>query len=65
VLITLRLKDPPHLGQLRGQPSGNALGLQPSGYHGSKIGPKGFYLTKHLVALSDGLVTLLEGRAVL
>ena len=65
MLIALRLKDPPHLGQLSDQPSGNALDLQPLGYRGSKIGPKGADLLMCLVALLDGLVALLEGCAVL
>ena len=65
MLIALRLKDPSHLGQLRDQPGRNALGLQPSGYRGSKIGPEGADLPTRLIALSDGLVMLLMGHAML
>ena len=65
MLIALCLKDPPCLGNLRDQPSGDALGLQSLGYHGSKIGPEGADPLPCLVALTDGLVALLEGCAAL
>ena len=65
MLIALRVKNPPHLSQLHDQPSRNALGLQPLGYRGSKIGPEGADLLTRLIALSDGLVVLLEGRTTL
>ena len=65
MLITLRLKDPSCLGQLHDQPGGNTLGLQPSGYRGSKISTEGADLLTRLTVLSDGLVTLLEVRSVL
>ena len=64
MLVTLGLKSPPHLGKLRAQPGRDALGLQPSGYHGSKIGTEGADPLTCLITLSNGLVTLLMGRAV-
>ena len=65
MLIALYLKDPPHLSKLHDQPGGDALGLQPSGYRGSKIGPKGADLPMRLVVLLDGPVVLLKGQAML
>jgi len=65
MLITLGLKNPPHLGKLHVQPGRDALGLQPSGHHGSKIHLEGADPLTRLIALSDGLVVLLVGRAVL
>ena len=65
MLITLSLKIPPHLGEIRPQPGRDALGLQPSGHHDSKIRPEGADPLTRLVALSDGLVALLTGRAAL
>ena len=65
MLIALRLKDPLCLGQLRDQPNRNTLGLQPSGYHGSKIGSEGADLQTRLVMLLNGLVMLLAGCAKL
>ena len=41
MLIALRLKDPPCLGKLCDQPSGDTLGNQPLGYLSSKISPEG------------------------
>ena len=58
MLVALRLKDPPRLGKLRDQPGGDALGLQPLGYRGSKIVLQGADSLLCLVALSDGLVAL-------
>ena len=65
MLIALCLKDPSCLGKLCDQPGGYALGLHPSGYRGSKIGPKGADHLPCLVSLSDGLVVLSTGHAVL
>ena len=65
MLIALRLNVPPRLSELHGQPGGNALGLQPSGYHGSELGLEGANPLLCLIVLSDGLVTLLAGHATL
>ena len=65
VLITLSLKNHPHLGELHAQPSRDALSLQPSGHCGSKIRLEGADPLTCLVALSDSLVVLLVGRAML
>ena len=65
VLITLGLKNPPHFGELLAQPGRDALGLQPSGHRGSKIRLEGANHLTRLVALSDGLVTLLVDHPTL
>ena len=65
MLITLGLKNPPHLDKLRAQPGRDALGLQPSGHHGSNIRPEGADPLTRLIALLNGLVVLLVDRAVL
>ena len=65
MLITLSLKNPPHLGELRALPGRDALGLQPSGHRGSKIHLEGADPLTCLIALSDGLVALLTGHATL
>ena len=65
MLIAVRLKDPLCLGKLHDLANGDALGLQPSGYHGSKISSEGADPLPCLVALSDGLVVLSMGHAAL
>ena len=65
MLVALRLKAPPCLGELRGQPGRNALGLQPPGCCGSKLGLEGTDPLLGLIALSNGLVVLPMGRAML
>ena len=65
MIITLSLKNPPHLGELYAQPGRDVLGLQPSGHGDSKIRPEGVDHLTRLVVLLNGPVTLLAGRAVL
>ena len=65
MLVTLRLKAPPRPGELHRQSGGNALGLQPLGHHGSELSLEGADHLLHLIALLDGLVTLLVGHATL
>ena len=65
MLVALCLKAPPRLGELCGQPGGDALGLQPLGCHGSELGLEGANSLLCLVTLVDGLVTLLMGHAML
>jgi len=65
MLIAPRLKVPPCLGMLHGQPGGNALGLQPLGHRSSEIGLEGADPLLCLITLLDGLVALLAGRAML
>ena len=65
MLIAFDLKKPPHLGEFRPQPGRNFLGLQPLGHRISKIHPEGPGLPTRLIALSDGPIVLLAGRAAL
>ena len=65
MLIAFSLKDPPHLGEFRGQPGRNFLDLQPSNHRVSKIRLEGPGLPTRLIALSDGPVVLLTGHATL
>jgi hypothetical protein len=65
VLVALRMKAPPRLGELRGQPDGDALNLQPSGCHSFKLGLAGANPLLRLITLSDSLVTLPAGHTVL
>ena len=65
MLITLSLKNPPHLGKLHAQPGRDVLGLHPSGHSDSKIRPEGVDHLTCLVVLSDGPVVLLTDRAML
>ena len=65
MLIALLLKDPLRLGKLRDQPGGDALSLQPSGYRGSELSLEEADPLLRLIALSDGMVALPTGRAVL
>ena len=64
-LITLRLKIPPRLGEVHGQPGKNVLGLQLLGHRISKLGLEGANLLLHIIALLEGLVTLLTSHATL
>ena len=65
MLVTLSLKNPPHLGELHAQPSRDVLGLQPLGHRDSKICLEGANHLMHLITLSDDLVALLADRAML
>ena len=64
-LVALRLKIPPHLGELHGQPDRDALVLQLMGRRISELGLEGTDLLLHVVVLLAGLVTLLEGLVML
>ena len=65
MFIALRLKGPPRLSELCGQPGGDALGRQRPGHRGSGLGLEGANPLLRLVALSDGLVMLPAGRTML
>lgn len=65
MFVALCLKVPLCLGKLHRQLSGNALGLHPLGHRDFELGLKGAYPLLRLIALSDGLVALLAGRAML
>ena len=63
-LIALHLKVLHHLSKVRGQPDRDALGLQPLGCRGSKLGLEGVDLLLRIIVLSNSLVTLLMGHAM-
>ena len=65
ILITFDLKKPPRLGKIDEQTSRSFLDIQPSGHLNSKIRPTCLGLPTRFIALSDGPVTLLAGRAAL
>ena len=59
------MKKTPRLGQIRGQSSSGALGLQLLGFHGLELSLEGADPLLCLIALSDGLVALPMRHAVL
>ena len=65
MLITFKLKKPPHIGEVGAQSGRSFLDLQPLGHRDSKIHPEGLDLPTHVIALSNGPITLLAGRAML
>ena len=65
MLITLGLKNPSHFGELLTQAGRDALGLQPSGHHDSKIRLEGVDHLIHLIVLLDGPIVLLADHAML
>ena len=61
----LRLKIPPHLGEIHNQPGRNALNLQLLGRLPFKLSLEGADLLLHVVVLLAGLVTLSESLVTL
>ena len=64
-LVALRLKIPPRLSEVHGQPDRNPLGLQLLGCHIFELGLEGADLLLHVVALLVGLVMLSESLVTL
>ena len=64
-LVALRLKFPPCLGEVHGQPDRDALGLQLLGSHVFELDLEGANLLLCVVALLEGLVALLMSHAML
>ena len=64
-LVALRLKIPPRLGEVHGQPGRDALSLQLLGHRISELSLEGANLLLRVIALLAGLVTILEGLIAL
>ena len=64
-LVALRLKKTPRVGEIRGQSGSGTLGLQLLGSRGLQLGLEGADPLLRLITLSDSLVALPVGHAVL